>query len=624
MDKLMVARLIVKKGANIMKQSKSLRIGFLSKFVVGVMLGLWMVPAFVSGADKQSFSTKITNVTVFKDGHALFMARGSAQPDNGWCHTRDVPVPVLGTFWTYAAQKNVQVDFIKAGFVDTQQIRPCLTLDEMIQANTGKEVIIFEQPSGTVSHQGILRGILQHEAREEVTGTHVIPSRRDSRGNWQPERRIGETQVQENKHLASFIMLETDEGVKLIKRDNIRGISLTDKNPATTKTENKKVREISLHLSGKKSPFNKKVDIGMVYLQKGIRWIPDYRIELLEDGQARVTLQGTIINDVADLENVSLGLVVGVPSFLMKDQLSPLALREMSLSLSSYFRPADESRGNHQVQYLSNALMSQRAAVAFEEDAGGFAGGVDIPIEGRQEDHYVYHKDGITLKKGQRAVVQLFTVTVPYEDIYTWEIPPVPPRYFWRHINQQQQQQLAQALSAAKGWHEIRLTNTSQEPWTTGPAFIFKGRTPLGQQMLTYTSVKNTVDVPITIATDLNTKKQDVETNREQNIRIAGNDYIKVYLHGKLTVKNFKDRPVRMILKRKLFGLATAATADGKILQTNIMEDTSGPRERHPWYSWNWPWWWHVNAISEISWETQIDPGKSALFEYDYHYFYRN
>ena len=221
-------------------------------------------------------------------------------------------------------------------------------------------------------------------------------------------------------------------------------------------------------------------------------------------------------------------------------------------------------------------------------------------------------------------MVKLLEVTVPYKDIYTWEIPPVPPREMWPHVNQDQQRELQRALSAARAMHEIRLTNTGSVPWTTGPATIFKEGTPLGQQLLTYTSVKNKVDVPITVATDLNTKKEEEELSRKLRALIVnGTEYTKATLHGTLTVTNFKERDVHIVITRKLLGTATGATRDGKITLSNSMENASILWEGYVWYWWSWPWWvYRVNPISQIEWEADIPAGESATFEYDWHYHF--
>lgn len=597
---------------------------------IGAMI--WIVVVFGLGAtfplraDISEFTPKITDVTVFKDGHALVMSRGLVTLEDGWCRTREVPAPVLGTFWTFVADSNSQVDFVKAGFVETEETRPCLTFEEIIQANVGKRAVIVEQPKDAepISHQGVLLGILQHETEREVEASRTLPGGRDWRGRWISNRQIRETKEDKVKSLASFVMLQKESGVQMIKRENVRSICLADDKPATAHTETRKVREISMHVVRKGKPLSGEREVGMIYLQKGVRWIPDYRINLVGNGKATVSLQGTIINDLADMENVELRLVVGVPSFIMKEALSPMALREIGLQLSSYFAPPSRGGRETQFDYMSNAMMSQRVMPVSGEEAAA-AGGPDIPSEGQQEDLFLYHKPGITLKKGERAVIKLLEVTVPYEDIYTWEVPPIPPREMWRHVNQDQQRQMLRALMGAKAMHEIRLTNTGSEPWTTGPATIFKEGTPLGQQLLTYTSVKNTVDVPVTIATDLNTKKEDAEVSRKlRALTIDRTDYTKVVLHGKLTVTNFKDRPVHMYVKRKVLGTVTAATADGKIVMSNIAEDTSLHREDYGWYSWSWPsWFYGVNPISEITWEAVIPEGKSATFEYDWYYYCR-
>ena len=123
--------------------------------VAAVVLGvLWVLPMHVAAAE---FSPKITEVTVFKDGHALVMSTAKTTLEKGWCRTREVPVPVLGTFWTFVKEPGARVDFVKSGHVASEEKRPCLTFDEMIVANKGAKAIIYEAPAGPSS------GAVQHE-----------------------------------------------------------------------------------------------------------------------------------------------------------------------------------------------------------------------------------------------------------------------------------------------------------------------------------------------------------------------------------------------------------------------------------------------------------------------------
>jgi len=587
---------------------------------------LWMLIALVGPlaalAAEPELKTRITDVTVFKDGHALVLASGTVELKDGWARTRDVPVPVLGTFWAFVADKEAKVDFVKAGFVETQETRPCLSFDEMIQANVGKEVEIVEQPKDAPPqpHRGVLQGILQHKTSREVEASRSIPARRDRFGNYISGRKVREAREDTSTALAAFVMLKTDTGVVLIPRTSIRSIAIRDKDVATTHTETKKVREISMHVTKDGKPLAGRHELGMVYLQRGIRWIPNYRIQLLDDGKAHITLQGTIINELADVENADFRLVVGVPTFIMKGATSPVALRESALQLSAFFRPPSQSGRGSQFDYLSNVIMSQRAMPTVRE--APVAGGPDIPAEGQTEDLFLFQREGLTLKKGESAVIHLMEVTVPYEDIYVWDIPPVPPRELWRSIGRDQQRELLRSLTGAKAMHKIRLTNKGKTPWTTGPAAIFRGDTPLGQHLMTYTSIGNSVDVTITVATDLNTKRHENEVSRKHNdLRISTTNFTKHVMKGKLTVTNFKARPVRVIVKRQVIGTITAATLDGKILVSSFLEEATMEWGGRPWWWWRWPWWYaRANAMANVTWDTTIPKGKAVAFEYDWYY----
>jgi len=593
-------------------------------------LGWALLAAMATAAESPPAVMKVTDVTVFKDGHALVMARGQATLDDGWCRTRDVPAPVLGTFCAFATDPDASVDFVKAGFVEAAEAVPCLSFDQMLQANKGREVTIVEQfkDAPPVTHTGTLRGILEHKTTRETPVNRAAPAGRDRWGRYAGATTVRETREEEVRSLGSFVMLETKDSMKLIRRDSIRNITFAGNDPATSFSETKKVREIAMHVVAKGKPASGRREIGVVYLQKGIRWIPSYRIELLDGGKARVSLSGTIINELADLENVNLRLVVGVPSFVMKDTLSPLALREAGLHLSSYFQPPGRAGRGGRFDYLSNALMSQAAAQVMEAPPAAGGGGPDIPAEGQHEDLFLYALKGVSLKKGESAAVGILQLTVPYEDVYTWEIPCLPPMEMWRNIDRNRQQQLARALSGARMMHQIRLTNTGDTPWTTGPATIFKDGAPLAQQLLTYTSVKNTVDVPVTIATDLNTKKEERETARQPNaIKIDGNSYAKVTIHGKLTVTNFKDRDAKVTVRRSFLGTGVKASHDGNIVATNPLEASAAELGRQPfpwWYWWNWPWWWlRANGFGQVSWDVVVPKGKAVELEYDFYYYWR-
>src|SRR5690606_22222196 len=116
-------------------------------------------------------------------------------------------------------------------------------------------------------------------------------------------------------------------------------------------------------------------DVGLMYVQKGLRWIPSYRIVIDEAtseggehcGTARLELQATLVNELADLENIAVNLVIGVPSFAFADTLDPISMQEQVAQLSPYFQSNSNTRFA-----LSNAIMSQTARMGeYRADAGG-------------------------------------------------------------------------------------------------------------------------------------------------------------------------------------------------------------------------------------------------------------
>ena len=59
-----------------------------------------------------------------------------------------------------------------------------------------------------------------------------------------------------------------------------------------------------------------------------------YLVDLDGTGKATVKLQATLINEMIDLENVTANLVVGVPSFLFKGTIDPMALGQTVAQLT--------------------------------------------------------------------------------------------------------------------------------------------------------------------------------------------------------------------------------------------------------------------------------------------------
>lgn len=594
---------------------------------ISVMLLTLLTAAQAKAQDL--FETTVTDVAAFKSGHALVVCTGDADIENGVCRTRDVPVPTLGTFWAFAADDNgdatVRNVRVQQRPVDTK--RECLTLTDMLRANQGRMARLIEDrehgPPAEVS--GRILGILARQETVESPVAHGSQPGYDRWGRYRTGPQATATHITETTRDATFAMIASDQGTRMIRLDNLRGLTILGAPAEDRVTRQEEVREMTITLARDAGPPPKRAKIGMVYLQKGVRWIPAYRIQLLDDGKARIRLFATVINELRDLEDVTLNLVVGVPSFIMDDTPSPLALREHPLELGRFFRPADGTTRAAAATAFSNNIMTQVLATQAETGhaAPAPATGLALPGEGRQEDLFVYRHPGFSLPKGAVAQLELLDTTVEYNDLYVVDLPAIPPEVTWRHVSQQFHHQLREAAASARAVHHLSLENSGTTPWTTGPATIFSGNTVLGQGLMRYTSVGNTAELPVTVATDIHTAIVDAETNRKSGIAINTVNYTRVDLIGAVKLTNYKQRPVQVRVTRHVVGAIDAVEQDGRIRTAQSLGAARLDSRDWPWFDWSWPWWmYRVNPICTAEWNTTLAPGEATEFQLKWHYFY--
>ncbi len=90
----------------------------------------------------------IKEVTVFKDGHAFVAEQGSLPTDtDGNVLMDSLPTPVIGTFWPFAADKKAKLTGVVSGQRRFSMPHTALTIADLLDANTGGEAIIVEEPT---------------------------------------------------------------------------------------------------------------------------------------------------------------------------------------------------------------------------------------------------------------------------------------------------------------------------------------------------------------------------------------------------------------------------------------------------------------------------------------------
>ncbi|HET9298440.1 MAG TPA: hypothetical protein VFO11_00755 [Candidatus Polarisedimenticolaceae bacterium] len=548
-------------------------------------------------ADGSLARMPIKEVTVFKDGHAFVVHEGRLPTDpSGRVVLDRLPVPVLGTFWPYSAEAGVRLASVTASRRRVRGERTAIDVRGLLQANPGAAVEIVDLDGKTLSGRVL-----------------SLPSRpvEELEGEGPAEKDVVPVQ-------GGMVLLDTGQGVLALPVERVRSVTFKDRPSAKYASDS--FRDLLTLSFAPGAGSRREVDVGMAYVQRGLRWIPSYRVTIDGRGKAHVQLQATLVNELADLEDVTANLVIGVPSFAFKEMVDPMALQETVAQLGVYFDSASAS-GNA----LSNAIMAQTREYQRLRDFQAPPAVPEVVDSEKEEDLFVFTVKGVTLKKGERMVLPVLEHDLAYRDIYVLELPFAPPMELRGNVNEAQQREVARLLGAPRFTHVLRLANTGREPLTTAPALISVGERVLGQGLMKYTASGAQSDLALTTAVDLTVSKQDKEAGRVPSaLLVNGSSYQRVDLKGEIAIQNHRDEAVDIEVKRSVLGHADTAGQGGTVEMVNAYESGEAVA-LPPWWGWyGWPGWWgSVNGIGQFTWKSRIEAGKSVALTYSWHYFWQ-
>ena len=579
------------------------------RFVVpfGISVALWIQAiAAANVSERELANMPVREVTIFKDGHAFVLHEGPMPTDADGNVVLDyLPRPIVGTFWTYSTDAKAKLTGVVSGKRLVSVDRTALTIPELIEANIGARVRITE--AGLSAYETVILAVPTRSSEElnrssPPSSPDVLPQR------------------------GKIVLLKFEGGIKAVPIESIREITFLEQ-PRPTLAHEEFRNIMTLRLDWDKDPPARTADVGMMYVQRGIRWIPSYRIDMDGKGQAVVKLQATLINELADIEDVKAHLVVGVPTFAFEDTPDPISLQETVAALSRHFRSSSQT-----AYAFSNAIMSQAVRPVRPDEVARNREvldlGPDVAGSGKHEDLYVFTLEHVTLRKGQRMVVPLAEYTLTYRDVFVLDLPFGPPPEVRQRFNNEQMAQLARLFHSPKVMHKIRLANSAECPLTTAPALILRQGRVIAQGMMTYTAVGASSDLELTTAVDISVEKLDNETDRIPNAaKWDGHNYAQSKLTGTIHLTNHRAETVDLEIRRSVLGHIDSASHEGSIEHLGRHEGEWMTPDGYPsWWGWyNWPYWWyHFNAVGRVTWKCELKPGKSIELEYKWHYFWRS
>src|SRR5262249_50736105 len=265
------------------------------KYTVAIIIALLLVAGYTLADSPPPLSAlarmPVKEVTIFKDGHAFVVHQGAMPTDAHGAVLMDyLPTPVLGTFWPFSADSSARLMSVSSSRQKVMVQRTALTIRELIESNPGSDAVITEVNGAKYSARII--GVPARSA-DEIAAVSPPGS-----GESLPEK-------------SGLLLLKTAEGGKVTPMDRIQDITFaTDPKPKLANEEFRNLLTLKLDW-GEREP-RRSAEVGLMYLQRGIRWIPGYKISIEAEDKAKVKLDATLVNDMVDLEEVTANLVIGV------------------------------------------------------------------------------------------------------------------------------------------------------------------------------------------------------------------------------------------------------------------------------------------------------------------------
>ncbi len=528
-------------------------------------------------AAQVNFLPEVNRVAVFKNGYAFTYREAETEANNGWVYTGTVPAGALGTIWGYSLDPKVRITQLLASNSDRKESKRIENLAEYLLTNEGSRARFTLNNEKNV--EGTYEVVMQ--------GGDFLTSQKISL-DAEAYKRIDPSRMS--------LIVRAQAGALFLPLANILSVEIIGQ-PKIDRPVLIKENRLAMKVAGATG----NVRLGIAALERGIQWIPSYRVEVKGSpvNEAKLELEAILVNDMTDLKDADVYFVVGVPHFLFQNEISPLAINQTFAGVS----------GNLQ-QYgriLSNAAMTTLdAGVGLSREISDPSPTIDDDEQAQTlsaEQLFLYKADALTLKKGERAAMRFFSLTVPCSEVFEWTIDDAA-----QPINYASHDGLAIRVPAFTNrfWYGLRLKNETEMPWTTAPAISFREWRPMGQDLLTFTPVGGENVLRVSPATEVIGTHRIVEKSRaaeQKRINGAIVSFDLVTLEGIIEVKNVKKQPVDAVVTRNLTGKITGI-ADGGIVTregSNIQSD---------------------NPHSVVKWNLAIPPGTKEI-RYSYKVYVR-
>lgn len=485
---------------------------------------------------------KIDSVALFKNGYAMVIRKFPVK--DGGAVVAEIPQAALGTFWI-TTSGDLKIEEVVTTQVDKTTTTKPGNIDEFMQLNVGKTVML------QTVNLGIIEGKLIQVAGDSV-------------------------------------MVERGGVPTMFSRQEIRSITVKE-GAVTSRPSTRKERVMRFKTRGTGEIF-------LYGLERGMTWSPAYALDISDSKSLEMTAKATVLNDLGNLSGANLRLVTGFPnvpwSTVAEPLLSGQSVDQFTNFLASVGMPAGGGFGGGG----RRDAMTQNAAPA-ADFGGAFSQG--FSSTDMAEDLFFYKRPGVTLKSGDRAFYVLFEAKSEYSHLYTVDFPDtVANNVDYRGMPE----------GPSDVWHSLNFKNTSGQPLTTAPVSVYKDGQLMGQDTLMYTPAGADLLVKMSKALDIRAEATEEELSRERGaLRIPNTGFVYdlVTLKGTISLRNFKNQEVRMMMNKLVTGEIVEADKTPAITKS-----AKGLRE--------------INPASKLIWKLDLKPGQQLEVKYTYKLYLRS
>ena len=500
--------------------------------------------------------TRVRRVALFKNGYN-WVEFSVTLPDAACVRLDGLPNALLGTIWWDTASGVRQLE---GRSIESAVSAENYGYADLLVANAGKQVRI------SLKKDGKLEGKVLAQQEQRTT-----------EGSFLKEQEIV------NSDAPKIIFVQTESGVRSVAVEEVIGVDFDEMPQLPVKKVESNIVTAMLEKPNPGEEFR------FGYVSSGMSWLPEYSLELGENGMAKLTCRANIINEMAEMKDVELQLVSGFPSLGEALVSSPVNRANKLRDLLRQLGLLTEDQVPHLARNaVSYDAYRRKASTYSEEGAGGGAAEEGV----RQvEDLFYYSLPHFSCERGKSILREIFSCRVPCSHVYTCRVP---------------NQSMLESLSSrgepvADVWHCVRLTNIGKQAWSTGIVTCTVGGSIAARSTLYFTAPG--AETMLRLNKNLQTTVQCSEAlvkREERKVPGRRNDSVTVNtFQGVITLRNSSDREIELCVTKDVTGLVIEADKEGRI---NVSPRYSG------------------NPCSIVEWKLTMKAGESVELNYSYEY----